>query len=166
MEKLGINPILIAVQIINFALLLFLLKRVLYKPVLKAIKDRELKLTSIDKEKKDILEERKKFEEEKLSSKRLIQNDKKKMLDDAKREAEKRAKAIIEEANKKGKDIIHQADLEAERQIKKDRVDLNKKALEISFAMIKKASKNLLSEKSQKESVDFAIKKLAKINGK
>lgn len=157
---------MITVQIINFALLLFLLKRVLYKPVLKAIKDRESKLQAIDKEKKEIEDAKDKFENEKSILTKSIQDEKKKVLEDAKKEAEKKAKLIIEDANNKGKEIIRQADLEAERQINKERGELNKKALEIALAMIKKASNNLLSKKSQKESMDFAIKKLAKINGK
>jgi F0F1-type ATP synthase membrane subunit b/b' len=35
MEKLGINPALIVVQIINFVLFVIILKKVLYKPVLQ-----------------------------------------------------------------------------------------------------------------------------------
>ena len=47
MEKFaqfGVEPILLGAQIVNFLLLLYLLKRFLYKPVLGIIKKREDKI--------------------------------------------------------------------------------------------------------------------------
>jgi len=56
MEQLGIDPLLILVQIINFGLLLFILKKVLYKPVISAIKDREEKSDKLEKQYQEIEE--------------------------------------------------------------------------------------------------------------
>lgn len=48
MEKIlsdfGINPILFAAQIVNFVVLLFILKKLLYKPVLKLLDERKQKI--------------------------------------------------------------------------------------------------------------------------
>ena len=41
MEKLGIDPFSIGVQVVNFFLLLFVLKKFLYKPVVDMIKKKE-----------------------------------------------------------------------------------------------------------------------------
>src|SRR4030067_1268004 len=110
MEKLGIDPILILVQIINFSLLLYILKRVLYKPVLKAIKDRREKLESIDKDKKTLEEEKEKFEKEKSQKLKSIELDRKKVLDEARKQAEEKAKKIIEDVNRRSKEIIRETD--------------------------------------------------------
>lgn len=48
MEKIlsdfGINPILLAAQIVNFLVLLFILKKLLYKPILKMLDERKKKI--------------------------------------------------------------------------------------------------------------------------
>ncbi|KKP86344.1 MAG: ATP synthase subunit b, partial [candidate division CPR3 bacterium GW2011_GWE2_35_7] len=43
MEKLGIQPILIIAQIVNFVILLLLLKKFLFKPILKVLDERKKK---------------------------------------------------------------------------------------------------------------------------
>ena len=44
MENLGIQPVPLLLQAINFLLLLFILKKYLYKPILKALEDRKKKI--------------------------------------------------------------------------------------------------------------------------
>ncbi len=44
MEKLGIDPVMLVTQIINFAILAFILTKFLYKPILKLLDERQKKI--------------------------------------------------------------------------------------------------------------------------
>src|SRR3989344_4517131 len=88
MEKLGIDLKLILVQIVNFGLLLFILKKVLYKPVLEYIKKRREELEANEKE-KGVIEKAKL--ELVLKEKKILADtlkEKEEILKNAKREAE------------------------------------------------------------------------------
>ena len=40
-QNFGVNPILLLAQIVNFLIILYVLKRFMYKPVLNILKNRE-----------------------------------------------------------------------------------------------------------------------------
>src|SRR3989338_5144691 len=44
LNKFGFDPIMLAAQIVNFLIILYLLKRFLYKPVFKILKERQDKI--------------------------------------------------------------------------------------------------------------------------
>lgn len=44
LNQFGVNPILLAAQVVNFMILLFILKRFLYKPILKVLEQRKQKI--------------------------------------------------------------------------------------------------------------------------
>ena len=65
MESLGIDLKLIIIQIINFGLLLFLLTKFLYKPILRLLDERKKKIEESLANAQKIAEEKVKLEEEK-----------------------------------------------------------------------------------------------------
>src|SRR5690349_16624195 len=91
LSEFGVNPILLAAQIVNFLVVLFILKKLLYKPILK------------------VLEERKKRIEESLTNAEKIQKEleeteikRQQILDQAIEESKK----IIAEATANGNQIV------------------------------------------------------------
>ena len=87
MEQLGIEPKLLLAQIVNFLIIVFVLSKVLYKPV----------LSMLEKRRKEIAEglaisDRMRLEEEKFQEKKAARLE----------VARKEAKTIIEEAKKRG----------------------------------------------------------------
>ncbi len=44
LNEFGIKPILLAAQVVNFLILLYILKRFLYKPILKVLNERKNKI--------------------------------------------------------------------------------------------------------------------------
>jgi len=106
MEKLGIDYKLIIIQIINFGLLLFILKKVLYKPVLEAIKKRKEILSSIEKERLEIEKIRRETEEKQSQILSSAQKEKRELILAAKKEAEAERRRIIERANRQAKEIL------------------------------------------------------------
>ena len=147
MEKIiqdfGIEPVLLGAQIINFLILLLLLKRFLYKPLLKVLDERKQKIAAGLKAAE---------ENEQLLLK--TETDREKQLSKASLEA----KSIIEEAKNAANEIVNEAHLKAaadieallaktHQQIQVERVQLQNE-LRSEFADIVVASLEKIAEKS------------------
>lgn len=115
--KLGIEPQLLIAQGINFLLLLFVLYRFLYKPVLKMLNERTEK---IEKGMKDAEEVEQRLQACDIERTKILENAKKEADDLAKKtksDNEELRKLIIADAEKKSVEIVKKAkkSLEKER---------------------------------------------------
>lgn len=132
-EKLGIEPQLLIAQAVNFFLLLFVLYKFLYGPVLKMLNSRTEKVEKSLKDAEEIEKRLLKTEEE---TKKIIEN------------AKNEAKGIIAEADKSGreaKDAIL-ADAEAKSQeIIENTNDQVRKEKDIMMNEIKKDLGSIVS---------------------
>jgi len=161
MDKLGIDPILILVQVINFGLLLFLLKKVLYKPVINAIASRQKKLKEIDEEKVLIEKEKKELEEKKKNLLTELQIEKKKTLEETRYQGEIEKKAILEKANQTAKEILRQTRSQFARDRQKTQRQLVRQANDLALDLVKKIFSESFDKETQRKYTAFAIKKLS-----
>lgn len=162
MDKLGIEPIQLLTQIFNFVVMLVLLTKFLYKPVLRALSERRKKI-------QEGLAYADKMQEE------LEKSDKKRqeVIDKAKDEARK----IIEESKKSGKlleaEIVEKAHKEAGAILEKGRKELEMEktemerelrgnTVEIAQTWVETVLGDVLSAKNQKEIINRKLKELAK----
>lgn len=97
-KQFGINPVLLAAQAVNFLVLLFILKRLLYKPLLKVLNERREKIEKSLKDASEI--------EQKLLQ---IEEDREKIL----KKAADEARRLIGEAEAETVEIIKEAHLKA-----------------------------------------------------
>ncbi len=161
MEKLGIDPLLIVVQIVNFVLLLIILKKVLYKPILNTIKNREKELSEIEKKGVEFEKEKQEFEKEKAKLLNALQKEKREVLEEAKLGAQILKKETIDKANREAKKILSETQKQALRDsgnlTKKIKEEANKLAVELA----KNALAQILNEKDRGKSVEIAIKRIS-----
>jgi len=151
---------LLAAQAVNFLVLLFILNKFLYKPVLKTLDQRKQKVSQSLKDAAEI--------EKKLAQ---IELDQEKALQAATTEAKK----IINEATESGNQIINDAHLKAAHDIQlmvnksntqisleKDRLNQEIKAelADMIAAGLKVISGKVLSDKDKKELLDRSIKNI------
>ncbi len=150
-------------QIINFGILVFLLNRFLYKPIVQIIKQRNKKIEDSIKAAESTLKEKAKIEELK-----------RKAVEEAEKEAIKIVDSAKKDASKVSKKLLDQARIEAEQEVDKKFALLTEKLQDqenqitnrITDLVIKATSKVLkgsLTEKEQKQIIDQEIKKLAKL---
>lgn len=160
MEQLGIEPQLLLAQLVNFLIILIVLSRLLYKPI----------LGMIEKRKKEIaqgleLTEKMRAQEEKLKEKE------EKLLSEARREARNIVEAGEKEAEEMKKDIVADAHKEAEEIIKKGKEDveglrekmvgdLRRSAVELAAAMTRQLVSSVLSPADQHKLVAKHLKEL------
>ncbi len=99
--KLGIDIKLLIAQIINFGILLFILSKLVYRPIVKRIEKDEEDLNYARKERQSLEKEEHKFEEEK--QKKITQS-------------RKEARKIIKEAESIAETIRKRAKMESEKE--------------------------------------------------
>ena len=164
MENLGIQPISLLLQSINFLLLLLILKKFLYKPILKVLADRKKKieegLSYSDKTKSEFEKSEKKRDEILVRAR----SDGKTIIEEAKRAAKKREEELLEKAQREAQEIIAKGKREIEAMKEDLAKDLRREAVMIAEKIVEKVIKEALTENTQKALIDRKIKEIAKSN--
>lgn len=164
LNTFGLNPYLLIAQIVNFLILLYILKRYLYPPLFKVFKKREeLVKESIQKaeENEKILEKTKVAEKEILTK------------------ARQTAEQILKEAREQSADMLKDAEIETKKQTDKmikdakTQIDfetteaqkqLNNYVVKLSLDLLKKSLPGVFTDKEQSEIVEKAAKAMQKTN--
>ena len=162
-KNFGLNPVLLAAQIVNFLIILFILKKFLYKPVLNILKKRQvtikeglkqaeearIKLERVVAEEKDILRQAQ------LQSRRIIE--------DARLESIEIAREINEETKKQTEKLIN----DTKEQIARESIGAEKRLAlstsKLAVTFLEKALKDFFSSKEQTEVLSQALKKIKKV---
>lgn len=159
-SNFGIEPILLAAQIVNFLIILWLLKRFAYKPIFQMLeKRRKVIAEGVENAQKSEEVLQKALDEEKATLKKA-QNQAQEILSDAQKQsletisqAEENAKVRVEKILSDAKKEIEQQTVEAEKQ-------LSKHTAELAVTILKKSLSGMTDAKSQKEIVGKVTKKL------
>ncbi|OGD55653.1 ATP synthase F0 subunit B [Candidatus Beckwithbacteria bacterium RIFCSPLOWO2_02_FULL_47_23] len=147
-------------QIVNFGILIFLLNRFLYRPILKIIEDRNKKI-----------EDSLKAAEATLKEKEKINELKKLAVAEAEKEAVKIVETAKHQADLSGKQILSEAQAEAEAAVNKkmelltDKLAQEEKRLQgrvadLVITTTRQVLKSSLGKEEQKRIVDRQIKEL------
>jgi len=162
MENLGIDLKLLIAQAINFALFFWVFKRFLAKPFGKFIQEEKKN----EAEGERIAQELIKKEEELKAKKETLQKETKRKTDEAIAEAKKAAevvkKEIIEQANIEAQQIKEKAKKQAQEMEMSLLQKAQEKAVELSFFIIDKALKDILTPDLRKEITQMILKNSGK----
>ncbi|MEO0225385.1 MAG: F0F1 ATP synthase subunit B [candidate division WOR-3 bacterium] len=160
--KLGIQPILLLAQIINFLILLWLLNRFLYKPILKLFKERSTKIEESLKTAEDL---KRQAAESETKQKLLIEEAKReahRIIEQASRLGEEEKKKIIQLANEESKKIVERTmqeiDVEKKNIMNEIKKEVGAMVVTLSTAMIRKT----IDEKTKKNLLENAVKEVEK----
>jgi len=146
-------------QIVNFAILFFVLKLLVYKPFLHLLKTRREKIE--EGINKSIEAEGKLGELRQLKDKMEKENDdkKKEVLLKAQEEAKKRSEEVAKKAEEEKEALLLKAKKEAEEIKEKEKDLTKKKTIENAFILTEKLLKENIDERKGKEiSEDFLSK--------
>ena len=161
-EEFGINPYLLLAQVVNFTILLFLLKKILYKPILKVLEERKVKIVRSLKEAEDIekrlvetaKEQEKILEKARSEAANLISEVKKeskelseKMLADT--------RATVDEAMKRGEERLELEKQKMMSEVKKDLAGL-------VIAATAKVTQKTMDEPSNRRLVEEVVREMSK----
>ncbi len=157
MEKLGINSIYLIAQIVNFGIIFFFLKKYLYKPFLKILDERKKKVEEgvrySEKMEKELGEI--KVKEEELLSK--ARRESQKIIEEARKSAEKVEKEMIEKAKLEAIEVIKQSKASIKEERKKAIQDIENQAGDLVAATTKRILEDILDTKQQHAIIQQAI---------
>lgn len=150
LKDFGVNPVLLVAQIVNFLIILFVLKRFMYKPVLDMLKKRE---DQIRNGLKSAEEGEKKLTEAEEKERQILhkaQERADKILGDSKIEAQELKDEAVLTAKKEAEKIIAQAKETIEQEEKLAEERLTKKIGQIAISLLEKSLTGIFGEKEQK----------------
>lgn len=160
MEQLGIEPNLLLAQIVNFLIIMFVLSKLLYKPI----------LGMLEKRKKEIaaglaLTEKMRGEEEKMrqSKEKVLEEARKEaraIVEEAKKDAQKQEKEIVEDAHKQASAIVAKGKADVGELKEHMEKDLRTAAVHIAVAMTKQLVSSVLTPTDQHKLIERHLKKL------
>lgn len=164
LNNFGFEWILFFAQIVNFLIIYWLLKKFLYKPVLKLLEDRKRKITEGLRQAE---ESAKLLEETIQKEERLIKNaqtESKKIIDEARAQRDEVFKKTEEETKRKVELMLTEArnQIREETSLAEKRLESNVSRLAIEF--LEKSLTGLFSDKEQEVVMKNAIKKLKNVN--
>lgn len=164
LKTFGIEPLFLSAQIVNFLIILYLLKRFAYKPVLDLLKKREetIKQGLKDAEQARILLEQAEEKEKKMLQ--TAQMEARKMQDDAKKQAVMLMEKMETETKEKTQRMLKDAKEQIERESKEMEIRLEGKTSEIAVAFLEKALKGMFDQSQQQKALQHAVKQIKKVS--
>ena len=147
----GIQPVLLLAQIVNFLVILFVLKRFFYKPITKALNDRKEKIAQSLKNAEQIDQRLKETEEKSAQILEKAQKEAQEILQSAKVDAQN----ITDNANIDAKALAEETVVAAKAQIEAQKEEmkqqLESETIELVAAVVKKVLNRSLSAKEKEQ---------------
>jgi len=147
-------------QIINFLLLVWLLKRFLYKPILNAIEERENKITSQLEDAESKKEEAKKEQIEFRQKNDDFEHNKKELMKKAVDESEEKRQKLLEEARNEANEFRSQLKKSSEEVQQNLSQEIEQKVQQEVFAITRKTLSDLASMDLEEQTVRVFIRRL------
>src|SRR5579884_4206682 len=159
-SQFGIQPVLLLAQAVNFIILLYILKRFLYQPVLKMLEERKNRIAQSLKDADEIEKQLAKTEEDRQKTLEKALDEGKEIINEAKESAQQ----IIADAHKKAQediaDLVGKAQQSMEQEREKMHQEIREELSDMVVASLKAVTGKILTKKDQEELVDKNLKGL------
>ncbi len=160
LKTFGFDPVLLVAQVINFLIIFYILKRFLYKPILEMLKKRAESVKEAFKQAEEarlLLEDSEIKEKEILKRARLTAEQ---IIKDAKVQAQEEGSVALENSKKQAERLIKDAKRQIELEEKETEKKLTTYVSTLAIELLTKSSKDLFSQKEQKDITANALRKL------
>lgn len=155
-----INWFTVIAQVINFLILVWLLKRFLYKPILKAIDERESKIATQLKEAQSKKAEAKKEQDDFQQKNVTFDQQKKERTDKVVSEAAEERQKLLDQARNDAAALAKQLALAAKEQQHNQQLEITRKIKEEVLTISRKALADLASVGLEEQLIQAFIKRL------
>ena len=155
-----INWFTVIAQVINFLVLVWLLKKFLYKPILKAADDREKKIASQVKDATHLKAEAKKEQDDFTQKNADFDKQKKELMDKAVADANTQRGKLLDEAKDAANKLSIKLEAASKEKQQTENLEIAKKTQKEIFAITRKALTEIASESLEEQSVVTFIKRL------
>ena len=156
---MNIDPSVLLMTLINFFILVLILKHFFWEKIRIAIQDRE---DFIQEQLSNAEDESQKARLYLIENERILKSSKeegKKIIEKKKQKANKVYSEIVDDANKEAKAIVDRARLEIEREKEKAQYEIKKQVVNLAIELSAKALEEKLEDSTQRELIgDFITK--------
>lgn len=162
LKNFGVNPILLTAQVINFLIILYVLKRYLYKPIFGVVKRREQSIKEGLKQAEDarILLEKTGIKEKEILKK--AQEESRKLLEETKKQRDEILKSTDLSAQKRAEQILDEAKKQIVFETNKAKKELSMQVSGLAVEFIQNSVGELFDKEDQRMMIDNAITKIRK----
>ena len=161
-----INVQQLILQIVNFAIIFFLLSKFVYKPILKILDERANKVAGGLKAAEKSIQEQILMEETKQKELVKTQKEVAKILEDAGKKANLLSKTIVDEARSEAQKVVKNEETQLRARLEKEESRLKGEIANLVTDTTKTVLKSNLSAKHQKEIIKSQISDLKKLKVK
>ena len=156
------NPGLIVWTIITFVLLLIVLRKFAWKPLLKALHDREISIRGTLEHADHAKAEAERILEENRRQLALASDESQKILGEGRALGEKLKQEIVDQANQQSRRMVDQARLEIERDKDAALAQLRGEVATLALRVAGKILNETLDEKKHRALIDESLSNLPK----
>ncbi len=160
LQSFGVQPILLVAQIINFLILLFVLRKLLYKPILKMLDERKQRIAESMKQAQEIEERFAKLEEEQKAMLQKARQEADALLTQTKDAAKTLTDQLTSEARQQSEKIIEKAQEAAKREHDQMQKELRGEIVTLAVEVAQKATQEILTPEQKKKLTSDAIQDL------
>ena len=162
LEKFGINYVLLGAQIVNFLIILFIVKKYALKPILQTLEKRR---KTIEQGLKEAEEARVLLEQASTKEQALLKkahDEAKTLLEEAKSQRETSLQETEEKVKKLTDKMLDDARAKIESETMRAQKELAAHVSELAITLIEQTAGSLFSAKDQKSVIESATKNLKK----
>lgn len=159
-QQFGLDPVLLIAQAVNFLIVLFLLKKFLYRPVLDTLEKRKKAIEQgiLDSEKSRKLLEETQEKEKKILKEAKDQSSQ--MIKDTREQAAKIMEEAKESAKEQSQNLIQDAKEAIQDETRKAQAQLAKHVSGLALKLLEKSGAELFDKKTQEDALTQALKKI------
>ncbi len=160
MQQIGVQPILLLAQIVNFAIIVYVLNRLLYKPIIKFLDKRREEIAAGVKLAEKMREEEEKTLEKREKTLESARKEAQRLLVQAKERAKEKEKELIADAYQTAQGIVSRGKQEVillHRNLEKE---LKAQAVDLAALMVKRLVPTIMSTGEQHKLLEKQLKEL------
>jgi len=157
-----VNPGLVIWTVITFLILLFVLKKIAWKPILSALNQREDAIKESLEKAEKAKEEAQKILQENQASLLKAEDESKKIIEQSRQFAEKMKDQMLRDSKEQAQKIIEDASIQIDQKKEAAFSELKSKVAEIAINAAEKILKENLDKDSNKKLVDRYIEDITK----
>jgi F-type H+-transporting ATPase subunit b len=159
MEKLGIDPILILFQVINFLILLYILKRVLYQPILTILERRRTDVVKIEETKAELENAKNAMVQEKDEIIRQARIESEKLISVATQRSEQFRRQFEAETKQKANELLEKTKSELEVKAASIRGEISQEMSQVAILVAEKALGEKITDEQKQTILHDAVRR-------
>lgn len=159
-----VNVYTLLIQVINFIILFYALKSVLYEPMLKAIGERQGRIKVELDEAESVNREAVALKQQYDTKLKSVQQEGAEIIASANKEGERRKAELLEEARKEAQFLVEKGRTELTREQQQALSDLRGRVVDLSVEMASRLFRDTLTPDHHRALVEQFVKKAGQLN--